>query len=168
MATFAISERLAVSLTALGAVGEHWAKRLPDVLSSLEADWGITCGAPLGGGSAAYVAEATTATGRLVVVKVALPAGIDGFPPLDQEVEALRLAAGDPYVELIHHDAERRSVLVERLGRPLASLGWSMTEQLRSTVRTLTRGWRPVAADRLPTGGAKAVWLADYIGRSWQ
>jgi streptomycin 6-kinase len=166
--SIAISQRLAVSLTAFGAVGEHWARRLPAVLSSLEADWGITCGAPLEGGNAAYVAEATTASGRPVVVKVALPTGMDGFSALDQEVQALHLAAGDPYVELIRHDAERHSVLLERLGRPLAALSWSRIDQLRATVETLERGWRPVAADRLPTGGAKAAWLADYVSRSWQ
>jgi hypothetical protein len=47
-------------------------------------------------GNAAYVIEAVAADGRPVIVKVALPPGVDGFSPFEQELEALRLAGSDP------------------------------------------------------------------------
>ena len=113
------------SVTALGPAGSRWLQDLPDILASLAADWSIVYGRPLGGGNTAYVIEAVTADGRPVIAKLALPAGVDGFAPFEQELETLRLAGGDPYAELIRHDVTRRSLLLERLGPPLASLGWN-------------------------------------------
>jgi streptomycin 6-kinase len=153
---------------ALGAAGTRWLAHLPELLAELEKDWGIRCGAALAGGNAAYVAEVATAEGRQAVVKVALPEGIAGFPPFEQEVEALRTANGDPYVELLRHDHRRRSLLLERLGRPLADLGWPVTDQLTAIALTVTRGWRRLADASLPSGAAKAAWLADFIATSWE
>lgn len=163
-----VSERLVVSLRALGSIGHRWLDDLPDLLASLEVDWSITCGTPLDGGNAAYVTEATTFEGLPVVLKVALPPGVDGFSPFEQQLDTLRLARGDPYVELLRHDVSRRSMLLERLGKPLASLGWSTTQQLTAVASTVTRGWRPVTTDRLPTGAAKARWLRDFVAAEWE
>ncbi|MDE3202847.1 MAG: phosphotransferase [Acidobacteriota bacterium] len=159
--------RLMASLQALGPIGQRWIDDLPGLLASLEAEWSISCGAPFDGGNAAYVAEALTSGGTAAVLKVALPAGIDGFTPFEQELETLLLAQGDPYVAVIRHDMERRSVLLERLGKPLASLGWSTTRQIEALTSTLARGWPPVATERLPTGAAKANWLAEFVTRAW-
>ncbi len=163
-----VSERLTVSLRALGSVGHRWLEELPGVLSSLEADWSIACGAVFDGGNAAYVTEAVTLDGLPVVLKVALPPDVDGFSPFGQELDTLRLAQGDPYVEPIRHDGERRSLLLERLGPSLASLGWSTTKQLAAVASTVARGWRPVTTGRLPTGATKATWLADFVARTWE
>jgi len=159
--------RLWVSVRALGSAGSRWLEDLPDVLAGLAADWSITYGRPLDGGNAAYVIEAVTADGKPVVLKVALPPGVDGFAPFGQELEALRLAGGDPYVELIRRDVSRLSMLLERLGPSLASLGWPSARRLTSAVRTLARGWRPAPSARLPTGAEKAEWLADFVARQW-
>jgi streptomycin 6-kinase len=35
------------------------------------------------------------------------------------------------------------------------------------TGRSLARGWRPVPPGQLPTGAAKAEWLADFVAREW-
>src|SRR5215472_15963089 len=163
----AAPERLTTSVKALGPAGSRWLEDLPDILASLAADWSIAYGRPLDGGNTAYVIEAVTADGRLVITKLALPAGVDGFAPFEQELQALRLAGGDPYAELIRHDLTRRSLLLERLGQPLASLGWPPARQLATVASTLARGWRPVPAGRLPAGAAKAEWLADFIARKW-
>jgi streptomycin 6-kinase len=160
-------ERLMTSVTALGPAGSRWLEDLPDILASLAADWSIAYGRPLDGGNAAYVIEAVTANGRPVIAKPALPAGVDGFAPFEQELETLRLAGGDPYAELIPHDVSRRSLLLERLGPPLASLGWPPARQLTTVASTLARGWRPVPPGRLPTGAAKAEWLAGFVARKW-
>lgn len=163
-----VPERLMISLGALGPVGQSWIDDLPGLLASLEAEWSIRCGAPFDGGNAAYVAEALTFGGVRVVLKVALPAGVDGFSPFEQELEALLLAQGDPYVAVIRHDTKRRSMLLERLGAPLASLGWSSARQLEALTSTLSRGWRPVTTERLPTGAAKANWLAEFVTETWR
>ncbi len=92
---------------------------------------------------------------------------MDGFSPFEQELETLLLARGDPYVAVLRHDTERRSVLLERLGKPLASLGWPTGRQIEALASTLARGWRPVTTDRLPTGAAKANWLAEFVTTAW-
>ena len=155
------------SVKALGPAGSRWLADLPDILASLAADWSIRYGRPLDGGNTAYVTEAVTADGRPVVAKLALPPGVDGFAPFEQELQALRLAGGDPYAELIRHDLSRRSLLLERLGPPLASLGRPSARQLAAVASTLARGWHPVPAGRLPTGAVKAEWLADFVAREW-
>jgi streptomycin 6-kinase len=163
----AVPDRLMTSVRALGPAGSRWLKDLPDILASLAADWSIGYGRPFDGGNAAYVIEAVTADGRPVVAKLALPSGVDGFAPFEQELEALQLAGGDPYAELIRHDVSRRSLLLERLGPPLASLGWPPARQLATVASTLARGWHPVPSAQLPTGAAKAEWLAGFIARDW-
>jgi streptomycin 6-kinase len=167
MAQIPVPDRLMTSIRALGTAGFSWLADLPDVLASLAADWSISYGRPLDGGNAAYVVQAVTADGRPAIAKLAMPAGLDGFAPFEQELEALRLAGGDPYAELIRYDVSRGSLLLERLGPTLASLGWSRTDQLTTVASTLARGWRQVPAGRLPTGAAKAEWLADFVAREW-
>jgi streptomycin 6-kinase len=163
-----VSERLALSLRALGAAGDAWLAGLPDLLAGLEADWSVTVGAGLDGGRASYVAEAVTHDGTPVVLKVSIPPGIDAFTPFERQLAALRLAGGDPYVGLIRHDVPRQALLLERLGRPMASLGWPASRQMDALARTAARGWRPVPDDgRLPTGAEAARWHAGFISSAW-
>ena len=115
MPAVAVSERLALSLRALGAAGEAWLAGLPGLLASLEADWSVTVGARLDGGHAAYVAEAVDADGTPVVLKVAIPPGIDGFTPFERQLAALQLADGDPYVGA---DPVRRAASEPAAGAP--------------------------------------------------
>jgi streptomycin 6-kinase len=163
-----LPERVSAAVAALGLAGQRWLAGLPELVSSLEADWAVTCGTALEGGNTAYVAEAVTADGQHAVLKVAVPPGIDGFGPFEQELQALREAGGDPYARLIRHDEQRRSMLLERLGRPLAGLGWSSGRQIAAIADALARGWHPVSSARLPTGAAKAEWLADCIAGAWR
>ena len=153
-----------MSVRALGPAGDAWLAALPGLLADLENAWSVTVGAALEGGQAAYVAEAVTADGTPLVVKVAVPPGIDAFTPFAREMTALRLADGDPYARLIRYDVERRALLLERLGRPLAHLGWPASRQMDVLARTAARGWRPVPADgRLLPGVEAARWHADFI-----
>jgi streptomycin 6-kinase len=167
MPSIRLPGRVRAGVAALGLAGQRWLAGLPELVASLEADWTVTCGTALEGGNAAYVAEAVTADGQLAVLKIALPPGIDGFAPFEQELHALQDAGGDPYARLICHDEERRSMLLERLGRPLASLGWPTDRQIAAITATLARGWRPAKSGRLPSGAAKAKWLAGFITDAW-
>jgi streptomycin 6-kinase len=51
-------------------------------------------------------------------------------------------------------------------GRPLGG-GNAAARQLTAVASTLARGWRRVPAGRLPTGAAKAEWLAGFAAREW-
>jgi streptomycin 6-kinase len=148
-----------------GAVGERWLVELPAMVASLEADWGISAGRTLTGGQFAYVAEAVTAEGEPAVLKVAVPRGPTAFT---QELRTLQLARGDPYVRLIRFDEERRSLLLERLGRQMAELGWPVDRQLAVITETVARGWRPLDGDGLADGAAKARRLADDVPQAWE
>ncbi len=164
----AVSERVALSLRAMGAAGDAWLAGLPGLLAGLAADWSITVGGRLDGGRASYVAEARTHDGTPAVLKVSIPPGIDGFTPFDRQLAALQLAGGDPYVGLIRHDVRRQALLLERLGRPMAALGWSASRQLKALSCTAARGWRPVVGNRkLPTGIEAARWHAAFIPSAW-
>jgi streptomycin 6-kinase len=165
----AVSERLELSLRALGAAGHAWLAGLPGLLAGLEADWSVTVGARLDGGHAAYVGEAVTREGTPVVLKAAIPPVIDGITPFARELTALRLVGGDPYARLIRYDVPRRALLLERLGRPMASLGWPASRQVEALARTAARGWRPAPDDvGLPTGAEAARWLAGFICSAWE
>ena len=164
-----VPERLASSLRALGAAGQAWRARLPGLLAEVAADWSITVGAGLDGGTSAYVAEAVTHDGTPVVLKVLLPPGIDELTPFERQLTALRLAGGDPYVEVIRHDASRQALLLERLGRPMAGLGWPVARRMEALARTAARGWRPVPGEpRLPDGAEAARWHAAFIPSTWE
>ena len=159
---------VALSLTALGATGRAWLAELPGLLAGLAGDWSISIGAPLPGGRTAYVAEATTRDGTPAVLKVFLPPGADEVTPFDRQLTALRLAGGDPYANLLRHDAPRRALLLERLGPPMAALNWPESRQLDALTRTAARGWRPVPAGAgLPSWTDAARWHADFIPAAW-
>jgi streptomycin 6-kinase len=164
-----VPERLALSVRALGVAGEAWLAALPGLLADLEADWLVTVGAVLEGGNAAYVAEAVTRDGTPAVLKVPVPAEAGGFTPFERQLAALQLAGGDPYAGLIRYDVPRRALLLERLGRPMASLGWPAPRQAGALARTAARGWRQVPDDgRLPSGAEAARWLSDFISTTWE
>jgi streptomycin 6-kinase len=163
-----VSKLFAAALREVGAAGDRWLAGLPELVTSLEADWSMTVGAALEGGNTAYVAEAVTHDGTPAVVKVAMPPGMAGFVSFEQQLAALQLAGGDPYVRLLRHDAARRAFLLERLGPPLASLGWPASRQLGTLVRTAARGWRPVSTGQFPTEAAKARWFGEYVASTWE
>lgn len=163
-----VSRPLAAALRELGTAGETWLAGLPELITSLETDWSLAVGAALAGGNTAYVAEAVTQEGTPTVLKVVMPPGVTGFVPFEQQLAALRLVGGDPYVRVLRHDHARRAFLLERLGQPLAGLGWPVSRQLDTLVRTAARAWRPVTADRFSTGAAKARLLGDYVASAWE
>jgi len=162
--TIDVSDELRATATYFGAVGERWLDDLPTVVANLAAEWGLSVGQTLTGGNFAYVAEATTGEGQPAVLKVAIPRGPTEFT---QELRTLQLAHGDPYARLIRFDEERRSLLLERLGRQMAELEWPVGRQLAVITETVARGWRPVNGDGLAGGTAKARHLGDDIPRAW-
>lgn len=150
---------------ALAAGAESWLERLPALVSGLEADWSIAVGRPYGGGSEAFVAEATLTDGTPVVLKVLVPGA--GNDP-SNEATVLRLADGDGCPVLYQFDADRGALLMERLGRPMSELGLPLSRRLEMLCATASHIWRPAPDCGLPTGAEKARWLADFIVMLWE
>ncbi len=150
---------------ALAVGAEDWLERLPELVSSLEADWSIAMGCSFGGGSEALVAEATRAHGSSAVLKVLLPGA--GNDP-SNEATVLRLAGGDGCPELYEYDAARGALLIERLGRPMYELSLPLSRRLEILCAAAARIWRPAPDCGLPTGAEKARWLADFIVTLWE
>jgi len=138
-------------------------------MEELERRWRITVGSTLAGGTAACVAEATTANGDEAVVKIAMPASIDGDDAFDRAVLTFGLAAGRGCARLLAHDRELSALLIERLGRNLDELGLAVPRQLEIICRTVRQMWvRVPAGTRLPSGAEKAEWLAEFIASAWE
>lgn len=163
-----MSRQFTAALRVLGPAGDSWLAGLPELIASLEADWSVTVGTALAGGNTSYVAEATASDGTPVILKAAMPPGMPGFVPFEQQLAALQFVGGDPYVRLLRYDQARRAFLLERLGPTLASLGWPASRQLDTLVRTAARGWRPVTAGQFPTEAPKARWFGEYVASNWE
>jgi streptomycin 6-kinase len=150
---------------ARAAGADDWVDGLSAVLAELTADWSIIIGHPYEGGSEALVAEATLCDGTPAVLKVLMPgAGNDA----SNEATALRLAAGDGCPALYEYDADRRALLMERLGRPMYELNLPLSQRLELLCATAQRVWRPAPDCGLPTGADKARWLTNFILTLWE
>jgi streptomycin 6-kinase len=99
----------AVRNKARAAGAQDWLDQLPELLSSLEADWTIVVGRSYGGGSEAFVAEAVRADGTSAVLKVLVP-GVGNDP--SNEATMLRLVGGDGCPVLYQYDANRGAARV--------------------------------------------------------
>lgn len=158
-----IPEVLRSHAVAVGAGG--WVDDLPDLLVRLGRRWDITVGRAFTGATEAYVAEATTAAGRPVVVKVLIPRG---ERRARHETTALRLAEGQGVVALLRDDPDVGALLLERLGRPLFELGVPTTVRHDILCDTAARVWRPAAGCGLPTGAERARQFVASVTRSWE
>lgn len=146
----------------LGPVGAAWVAALPDILAELESSWSITIGRALPGGSASYVAHATTASGGRAVVKVAVTA--DG---LAEQAATLDRADGRGYARLLDVDADRGALLLESLGRSLQQSARPPADQLRILADTLLLAWQDVAHLGPAPGPDKAASLHQLISDLW-
>jgi streptomycin 6-kinase len=151
-----------------GAAGERWLRALPGLIDEVERRWGVTIAEALPGGSAGYVAPATTADGDAVVVKIAFPDEVDkGL--YAKSVSVYELAGGRGCANLLAHDDELAAILLERLGRKLSSLGLPTRRQVEIIATTVRRVWVPVPdGSPLRAGDDKARWLADFIATAWE
>ena len=147
-----------------GNAGHAWLTSLDEVLTSLEQDWAITIGPALPGGTAAFVAEATSAEDERLILKVSTPATYASR----HEALVLARAAGKGYVHLRRHDPARRAMLLDRLGDSLAALALPYERQADIMCATLLDAWMPVPPD-FPgiTGADKANDLARSILALW-
>ncbi len=148
---------------AVGAVA--WVDGLPELISSIEQDWDISVGRPYGDSTEAFVAEATCGDGTPVVLKLLVPRDRNVAA---HEVTVLRLADGQGCPRLLAEDVPRGALLLQRLGQSLYQLGLPWERRHEILVSAAGRIWRPAPDCGLPTGAAKARWLAEFITTMWQ
>ena len=67
-----VPERVRLRAEQSGPQTRQWLKDLPGLIAELEQEWELSIGQPLSGGSSAYVAPVTTASGN-AVIKIAMP-----------------------------------------------------------------------------------------------
>jgi streptomycin 6-kinase len=164
-----VPDAVRVTARAHGALGAQWLADLPAIFAEVERRWDVTIGSTFTGGTAACVTEATMADGSAAVVKVAMPASIDGEETFDRSVASFGLADGRGCARLLAHDRELSALLIERLGRNLDSLGLPVDRQLEIICATVRQMWVPVPAGTLlQTGAQKALWLAEFIASAWE
>lgn len=143
---------------------DAWLTALPELVRSLELDWGIAAGRAYPGPTEAYVAEATMADGTPAVLKILIPR--EDLPVTD-EIVVLRLADGDGCVRLYESDDVRAALLLERLGPSMYDMGLPVERRHEILCDVAARVWRPVADAGLPTGAEKARWLIGHVARLW-
>ena len=102
-------------------------EELPAIVEELERRWRVKVGSTFTGGTAAYVAAATTADGTEAVVKLAMPAAIDGDDAFERSVLTFGLAGGRGCARLIAHDfvTERELSLTIMTSHGLIPALWS-------------------------------------------
>jgi streptomycin 6-kinase len=154
---------------AVGSAGERWLRELGRIVADFEAEWDLQVGEAIVGGSGGYVAHAVTGDGADVVLKVAIPDGLEGQSPFATELRTLMLGDGRGYVRVLRADEPRRAMLLERLGRPLRDLGLTVESQIDIIATTLRHAWRKIPAETpLRTGAEQAHWLGEWIAKEWE
>jgi len=144
-----------------GEASAAWLAALDDLVADLERDWRVTIGAPMAGGTAAFVAPARLQDGREAIVKISVPGENRGA------AEVLIAANGRGYANVLAHDRARDALLMEKLGPPLASRGLSGPEERAIICDTLEQAWMPLPAGvTFMTGAEKATSLLVYP-RAW-
>jgi streptomycin 6-kinase len=135
------------TLSLCGERGEKWLDDLPDTISEVAAKWSVEAGGPFRNLSYNYVANATLADGKSVVLKI-------GLPLTDVEIfgEAKYLAAvdGEGAVKLLEFDRDRQAILLERVapGANLRSVfKKNQSQAVTTAIRVLKRILRPVPDD---------------------
>jgi len=162
-----IPERVRLRAEQSGPQTKQWLKDLPGLLAELEQAWELRIGPPLSGGSSAYVAPVTTASGN-AVIKIAMPRP-DSPSGFQQELDTLLLANGRGYVRVFKFDYERRALLLEQLGPSMQESKVEPKQAIPLLCKTLQQAWLvPPRADQTITAlEYKAQTLVQLIRELW-
>jgi streptomycin 6-kinase len=134
----------------------------------LERRWSLEVGAAMPQSGASFVAEAKRADGTPVVLKVAMPADVDGPEALEREARVLTSAGGRGCVRMLAYDSEMAAMLLEQLGAPLAESGLPLDRQLTVICETLPRLWANPPDPTMPSEVDRAAWVGDFLGTEWE
>ncbi len=163
-----ISDELRRKAVAEGTECVTWVADLPRLVREVATLWDLRIGESLDGGTASFVAAGTTVDGTEVVLKLAMPAEIDGWDTLDREARVLQEVHGRGCVRILDYDPDRHALLIERLGSRLADLGFPPSHQLEIICGLLRQVWAVVPVTELPSGFERAAWLGSFISDTWE
>lgn len=152
-----------------GTVGEIWLANLDNMISELEKMWNISVGETLTGGTHAFVACANGQNREKYVLKIDMPENFAGEFPNSMTV--LEMVGGHGYAKLYAYDLERKACLLERLGKPVNQLGYTVYEQLWIICSALQKAWKiPVTTtgNKFPSGTESIAWFREFIGETWE
>ena len=151
----------------VGALGEAWLANLDKTVSELEETWHISVGDSLSGGTHALVANAEGEDGKKYVLKIDMPEDLGG--EFANSIAALKIVNGNGYPELYAYDLERKACLLERLGKPINQLGYSVHEQLQIICEVLHKVWStPFVNEGMTSGKESVVWFRGFLGEAWE
>ena len=86
-----------------------------------------------------------------------------------RSIAALKMADGHGYAKLYAYDPERKACLLERLGKPISQMGYSVFEQLRIICAALQKTWEiPAVITGFPSGEESIAWFREFIGETWE
>ncbi len=152
----------------IGEVGEKWLNELDGLIKKIEMDWKIAVGEALEGGTHAFVAHADGKNGEKYVVKIDIPENVGGSIFMNS-VNALLAANGNGYAKLYAYDEENKIYLMERLGKSVGSMGYSVNEQIKLICTALNKAWEiPLDNAKLPYGGECTAWFKEFIPQAWE
>ncbi len=132
--------------------GEAWLKQLPTILEDCRSRWNLELGPAMQEIKANYVGYATMPDGRQVVIKAGIARHIQ------PEAEALRIYDGHGINQIIDHDAELNTMLLERFrpGTMLVELGDTCEKaQIAGRIMKQLQQVPPPAPDTFPHIGAR-------------
>ncbi|GAB3914952.1 kinase [Microlunatus endophyticus] len=152
----------AVRIRAVSQGQGAWLTGLDDQLRRLCANWGLTPGQVLDGGTASLVLGVTCADGAPAVLKLVIP-GID----FHDQLRLLELADGRGYVRVLGVDQETNGYLLESLGGSLADADLPPQEQIRAVCDLLRVAWEVPATSYLDQSWNNAEELARLITKLW-
>ncbi|WP_346698122.1 nucleoside hydrolase [Catenibacillus scindens] len=149
----------------VGTVGEAWLANLDNMVSELEKEWHISVEDALSGGTHALVANADGENGEKYVLKIDMPEDLGG--EFSKEISVLKTANGKSYTKLYAYDIERKACLLERLGKPIDKLDYTVQEKLQIICMALQKVWElPVENAELITGDTS--WFNEFLESGYE
>lgn len=144
----------------VGATGEAWLANLSNIIFELEKKWHISVGKALSGGTHAFVAQADGENGEKYVLKIDMPEDLG--EEFSKEISVLKTANGKGYSKLYAYDIEKKACLLERLGKPIDKLDYTIQEKLQIICKVLQNVWElPVGSTELTTGNT--LWFNNFL-----
>ena len=142
----------------LGELGEQWLKNIHSIVNVLKTKWDISIEEVIDGGSHALVCLVDMDK----TLKIEIPDHSE--KSFMASIKALRLAKGNGYVCLYEYDLENRAVLLERLGKPLSKLNYTVESQLQLLTSALKQTWdMPLERTHLNSGLESIDWFESYV-----
>ncbi|MCO1598084.1 aminoglycoside phosphotransferase family protein [Micromonospora sp. RHAY321] len=142
--------------------GRDWLAVLPDRLAECTERWSLRLGPPFEYAYASLALPAGLPDGTAAVLKLQYPDGESRH-----EADALAHWDGDGAIRLLHHDPQRRALLVERCRPGTALHELPADRALDVLTGLLPRLWRPAGAPFTPLAEETAGWI-DRMPRAWE